>query len=114
MSAVFRTGYLVSFASFIVFFVLEWLRPGFVTHVFSVHWFLFSAVVFGVLWMRSLSSTPVTRFQAPAILGVSLLSILFAVFAWVNGQPFEDLRLLVTLAAFMVPWVVFGLLKPKR
>jgi hypothetical protein len=48
--SVLKTAYLTSLASEVGFLFLEWLRPGFVTHVFSPHLFLAAALVFGVLW----------------------------------------------------------------
>lgn len=109
-----RTGYIVSFVSYVVFLTLDWVRPGFVANVFSPHLFLLSAMVFGILWARHISPRPSSLFP-PFFFFIFLLpfSFLLAVFAWVEGRPFGDWRILVTLVAFAVPWIVTHSLRSR-
>ena len=107
-----RTGYIVSCISYVVFMALDWLRPGFVSNFLSPHLFLLSAIIFGILWAhRSNLQSPnsITNFQS--LFHIFLLGFLFAIFAWTEGRPFGDLRVLVTLVAFVVPFLVVSSLK---
>lgn len=45
-----QTVFLTATLSFVVFLLFDLLRPGFVSNVFSVHWFLLAAIVSGIWW----------------------------------------------------------------
>lgn len=100
-----RTGYMVSSVSYVVFLTLDWLRPGFVVNVFSPHLFLLAAMVFGFFWARKsrvdsqISFLHLSLFLLP-------LSFLFAIFTWSEGRAFGDWRILVSLIAFGMPWLI--------
>ena len=49
-----RTVFFTSFVSFVVFFVLDTLFPGFVSRFFWVHWFLLVAILSALWWNFSL------------------------------------------------------------
>ena len=51
-SIIARTFFLTSFFSFVFFVLLEFLRPGFVSRFFSVHWFLGVAIL-SALWLNA-------------------------------------------------------------
>lgn len=95
-----RLGYLVSAISYLIFLTLDWLRPGFVSNFLSPHLFLLAAIIFGIFYWR----------QSPKKISFNFLlfplSFLLALFTWKEGRAFEDYRLLVTLIAFVVPWMV--------
>lgn len=100
-----RTGYIVSIISYVIFLTLDWLRPGFVANVFSPHLFLLAAIIFGVLWARQ------PRVDSPiSFLHFSLfllpLSFFLAIFSWSEGRALGDWRILVSLLAFGMPWLI--------
>lgn len=103
-----RTGYIVSAISYAIFLTLDWLRPGFVSNFFSPHLFLLSAIIFGILWARRSYTSAITPF---ALLPTVFTAFLLAIFTWTEGRPFGDLRLLVTLTAFVVPFLIVHSLK---
>ncbi|MEK9130714.1 MAG: hypothetical protein AAB429_01210 [Patescibacteria group bacterium] len=112
-----RTAYIVSAVSYVIFLALDWLRPGFVSNFFSPHIFLLAAIISGILWARR-PHTPntITNFHTPihnfqSLFPIFLLGLLLAIFAWTEGRPFGDLRVLVTLVAFVVPFLVVSSLK---
>ncbi|MFH1253213.1 MAG: hypothetical protein V1664_02675 [Candidatus Uhrbacteria bacterium] len=45
-----RTVFLTAAISFVVFLAFDLLIPGFVSRVFSVHWFLLVALISGFCW----------------------------------------------------------------
>lgn len=45
-----RTLFLTTLVSFLFFLLLDLWWPGFVSKVFSVHWFLVAAIVSGIWW----------------------------------------------------------------
>lgn len=47
---IFRTLFLTSLVSFVVFLVLDLSFSGFVSRVFFIHWFLLAAIVSGIGW----------------------------------------------------------------
>ncbi len=48
--AIAETGFFTSLLSYVLFWTLDVLRPGFVARFFSVHVFLVGLIVFGVWW----------------------------------------------------------------
>ncbi len=103
----YKLGYLVASISYVIFLTLDWLRPGFVSNVFSPHLFLFAAIVFGVLWARQQSLSN-RGFVWPFAIVAGLLLTLFT---WTEGRELGDMRILVTFVAFLLPWIMIKLLK---
>ena len=101
-----RTGYVVSVGSYLFFLTLDWLRPGFVSDYLSAHLFLGAAFIFGILWARKATTPGGGRLLTVCFL--LPLGLLLAVFAWKEGRPFGDLRLLVSLIAFVVPFLTYA------
>lgn len=103
------TGYVVSLFSYVGFWVLDALRPGFVSRTFSVHVFLLSAVLFGIAWHASgarIKDTPVRDY----LLAAGGAAVLSAV-VWNLGSGFGAFRILMTSLAFILPFSVTGLLR---
>jgi len=105
-----KTGFLVSVISYVVFWLADFWRQGFVSTVFSVHWFLFFAWIFGVLWTLT-ATTPQTRLSK--LLIASLSFILFIVL-WKLGNVFGDLQILLAFFGALVPVIGFVLLSHKN
>lgn len=106
-----RTGFFACAISFLVFLCAEAVRPGFASNYFSVHWFLFGAVLFGLWWMRVRTEGPdrKTLQYAAAI----ALCLVFAVAAWNLGQGLKEYRILVALLSLFVPFILLRLLRSE-
>lgn len=101
-----KTGFFTSAISYVSFWIVDALRPGFVARYLSVHLFLLAAVVFGAWWMatvREYRDWPFAQYGVAAVLGIVLASI-----AWTLGAGFESYRLLAVLAAFVTPATVLA------
>lgn len=97
------TGYLTSVASYVLFLMVDALRPGFVARYFSVHIFLLAAILFGIWWVLVAEPKPGRAWSA-WFLG-TLFGILFAMVTWSLGTGFHEYRVLVTALAFFVPFL---------
>lgn len=109
-----KTGFVTSLVSYIAFLALEWMRPGFVSNFLSPHLFLLAGLIFGVWWVmeeqkRPTSPTPMGRITG--IIGLVALSFLLAWFAWHEGRPFGDFRVIVALIALGLPSLIVYSLK---
>lgn len=103
MTRVFRTGFLVSCLSYGLFALADYLRPGFVSYVFSVHWFLLAAMVFGVAWAMT-ADTRAERSVAAWPMRIGIAALLFTLF-WTEGSVFGDMRILFALTGSAAPLV---------
>ena len=108
-----RTAYLVSCVSYLVFLFLEWLRPGFVSYVFSPHLFLAAAIVFGVLWGWKGDGGWKLEAGIRGKVVALIVGLLLAWVVWTMGRSLEEFRILVTLAAFLTPFTIYRLLSTK-
>ena len=96
-----RTGFYVSLISYVVFWVLDILKPGFVARTFSVHIFFLSAIVFGIWWavvVKEYTERPWFEMLVALVLGI-LLSVL----TWIFGEGLGMFRFLIVLTAFFTP-----------
>ena len=104
-----RVGFFTSATAYVVFWLADILRPGFVARYLSVHLFLLAAFVFGVWWMRSVKEYhdwPFFQYATAAVFGV-----LFAALAWNLGAGFESYRLLAVAGAAVTPAVILSLVR---
>jgi len=109
METIAKTGFLVSLISYGAFWFLDILRPGFVARSFSVHLFLFGAIVFGIWWgmtMHEYANRPWLQFVMVIILGIAL-----AVLTWTFGEGLHALRVLLAVLSACVPFIVWNLLR---
>ncbi len=106
-----KTGYLVSLTSYVGFWLLDALRPGFVARSLSVHLFLLSALCFGVWWVKT-GDNGVDHPRGHVLLAI-MLGILFSVVVWISGGGFGSLRILVSLVSLFIPLLVLRLVKYK-
>jgi hypothetical protein len=104
-----RTGFYVSLISYVVFWVLDILKSGFVARTFSVHIFLFSAIVFGIWWaivVKEYTERPWLEMLFALVLGI-LLSVL----TWIFGEGLGMFRFLIVIIAFLIPLLFLRLLR---
>lgn len=105
----------VFFASWVGFLFLDFLRPGFVSQVFFVHWFLIAALACSG---ASLANTSLAMGSLPAgkagkgggRIGAILSGIVFAILVWRAGDAFGDLRIFLAILALVLPWLLLNAL----
>ena len=113
MSSIAKIGFFTSIISYALFAFFDYLRPGFVSNVFSVHWFLFAAGVFAsvFVYLGGKQIMPAHKTLGEIGTRVGMFGtgcILFLIF-WREGEVFGDLRFLLALAIFFLPWVAWRL-----
>ncbi len=104
-----RTGFFTSVISYVGFWILDALRPGFVARYLSVHIFLLSAIVFGAWWsltVQEYRDWPFFQYVVAILLG-----ILCAWVTWQTGVGFESYRLLAVAAAFIIPSIILSVVR---
>ncbi len=104
-----KTGFLVSSASYVLFWASDVLRPGFVARYLSLHVFLLAAVVFGVWWavvVKTYDDWPMLQYFISVLLGLVCVA-----FVWRVGEPFADMRVLAAGLSFFVPSIVLVLVR---
>lgn len=105
MKEIMKTGFLTAFISYIVFLLAEFLRPGFVSFIFSVHWFLLAMLIFGALttfWPRASRFKPADLRLRPVLLALAV-GLILGIMVWRSGAAFGDWRIFVTLAVAVAP-----------
>jgi len=113
MNAIAKTAFHTSLLSYVLFLLADYVRPGFVSYVFSVHWFLLAAVVTGILWAGRSFEQKEERLFATAWRWCWQLffGCVLAMLVWQNGDVFGDLRIFITLVGFLIPWMVMRALQ---
>ncbi len=108
-SSIAKTAFLTSLISYGVFLLFEYLRPGFVQYVFSVHWFLVLIIGTGI-WYAVVAQDHARRNTlwrlAQLIIGLLLMVVLLR-----EGEVFGDFRILVAVIGLALPFAVARLLR---
>jgi len=113
-----RTGFCVSVVSYLVFLLTDLIKPGFVSNYMSVHWFLFTAIIFTIWWSTG-THKRTTVDNRSVIYCVrnwsvaSVLGVLAAILVWKAGADLEEFRILSSILAFLLPSIVLGVLRSK-
>lgn len=108
-SEIAKTAFLTSVISYGVFLLFEYLRPGFVQNVFSVHWFLVLIIATGI-WYSFISQKQECRcrvWQAAHL----LIGLLLMIILWREGEVFGDFRIFMAIAGLILPMAVARLLR---
>ncbi len=104
-----KFGFLVSIFSYAFFLLCEYLREGFISFVFSVHIFLIPIIVFGFIWSQH---EVCSKCNATIIFTIKLLAgVVLMVVLWREGGVFGDLRIIMSLIGFMLPFAMANGLK---
>lgn len=109
MEKIAKTGFYVSLISYVIFWLLDLLRSGFVARSFSVHLFLLAALVFGIWWaivVKEYTERPWVQLAVALSLG-----ILLSVITWNLGTGLGMWRLVVTVMVVGVPVVVWDVVR---
>jgi hypothetical protein len=109
LEAISKTGFLVSLSAYLLFWLSDLIQPGFVSRYFSVHIFLLTALVSGLLWSHLVNEYT----DRPLIQTITtlLIGIFLAVVAWLSSEGLGGYRFPVTLIAFFTPSMVYSLMK---
>lgn len=111
LSNILKIGFFTSIISYVTFWVLDLIRPGFVSRYFSVHIFLLSAIIFGFLWGKIMEQYE-DRSYVQIIFGF-IFGLVFSVLIWVFGKEYAELRLLISVVGFFIPLLVIRLIRYK-
>lgn len=106
-----KTGFFTGLTAYVLFWVADLLRPGFVARYLSVHVFLLAAIVFGAWWavaVRTYRDWPLAQYACAALFGA-----LFAVVTWHAGAAFASYRLVAVAVAFVTPMVALSLARSE-
>ncbi|MBT3230662.1 hypothetical protein HN358_02670 [Candidatus Uhrbacteria bacterium] len=99
-----KTAFLTGLISYGVFLLFEYLRPGFVQYVFSVHWFLLAVIGTGI-WLavvaKDQKSTNKLWRLVQLIVGLLLMIVMLR-----EGEVFGDFRIVMALVGLVLPFVV--------
>ncbi len=109
MHRIAKTGFYVSLISYLLFWLFDSLRPGFVARSFSVHLFLLGAIGFGIWWgfiVKEYSDRPWAQLLVALILGMGL-----TVITWVFGEGLGAVRLLIAVTALFIPLLFWRLIR---
>lgn len=104
-----RTGFLTSLIAYGFFGLAEYLRPGFVSHYLSIHWFLGAAVAFGGWWAAA-AKVAKDRYILEHVVA-ALLGIPMFVVSWQFGGGLAEYRPLFALLSATVSLIILRLLR---
>ena len=106
-----KTGFLTCLTSYITFWLLDAMRPGFVARYFSVHIFLIGVVGFGFWW-----SSVVKKYSDRRMLQwfiSSILAIVMSVIIFQSTQNLGALGVFLALLSLFVPALFLRIIKQK-
>lgn len=104
-----KTGFLVSLISYLVFWGADLLQPGFVSRYLSVHMFLLSGLVFGILWAALIEEYTDRRLTQVIIAWI--LGVLLAIIMWNVTEDIGIERSMLTIIGLVSPIIVYGLIR---
>lgn len=100
------TAFYTSIVTYLILLLFEYISPGFVSYVFSVHLVLLLSVILGILY--AITKPPIINhhwYYLPALAFGSVLAIIM----WREGTMFGDFRLLISLVCLILPvWTVYS------
>jgi len=118
-SSIAKITFLTSLISYGVFLLFEYLRPGFVSFVFSIHWFLIVIVGCGIWLCRSEALQSEGRWvgvyqkevkgrfeEIGGRLMMLIIGLLLMIILLREGEVFGDFRILIGLAGLVLPFVL--------
>ena len=103
------TIFFTSLVSYIVFWILDALRPGFVSRYLSVHLFLLMGILSGA-WFGSAVSSWKERSWLSYVF-CCFFSILVGILCWIVGVDLGILRVWLVLFGLLTPWIFYLLIR---
>lgn len=104
-----RTLFFTSLTSYVVFWMLDALRPGFVSRYLSVHLFLLVGIFSGAWWAQGVSSVKERPWLSYAV--CAFFSILVGILCWNGGEGIGTARVWLTLFGLSTPWLFYFLIR---
>jgi len=104
-----RTSFLVSLLSYLLFWLADIIQPGFVSRYFSVHIFLFAAILSGSLWVWVMEDYVERR--GVHILIALTFGLVLAMLTWGLIEDLGIYRLFLGLLLFLSPSLVYLFIK---
>ena len=102
-----RTIFLTSVFSYIGFVYLDYLEPGVVSDVASVHFWLIPIIVSGILWTMKEKGVNASSSRMRGSITAILLGLVLGTILWHNGTMFGDFRLLLAISVAALPSVTY-------
>lgn len=110
-----KTGFYTSLVSYGVFWMAEWVRPGFVSFVFSLHVWLIPIFIFGMWWAYIWEGEKTRCVKSFVQKGtLVLLGIFLFIISWKVGEVLEGGRIFISLLVLVGPVIVFELLSEEQ
>ncbi len=113
MKDVMKIAFWTALVSYVIFAFVDFWRPGFVSDIFSVHWFLAVTVVFGVLTIFIPASSrfkPADQWLAPYLLA-GFIGLLLSILVWRVGTVFGDWRVFLSFVCLVAPGLMLKIFK---
>ena len=104
-----KTGFLTALVSYISFWFVDLMQPGFVSRYFSVHIFLLAMVVFGLWWAQEIEEYEEKPLIQAVIAGLSGIAV--AVLIWGASEGLDEYRAALVVIGFITPWFILKALK---
>lgn len=106
-----RTIFLTSVFSYVGFAFIDYVEPGVVSDVMSVHLWLLPIIVSGIFWALRAKNveSPSRGYEGP--LAAFLLGLVLGIVFWHNGNMFGDFRLLLALSTAALPMIALRAIK---
>lgn len=105
-----RTAFYTALIGYLLFALLEYAVPGFVSFNFSVHLFGLFVLLFGVAW-AGLANRAESSTIGTVLAGFT--GVVMAVVVWQEGEAYGDFRPLLALGVLFLPWLSRRLLSIK-
>ncbi len=106
-----KTAFLTSLTSYVLFWLMDLMQPGFVARYFSVHIFLLGAIIFGVWWAGSVEEY--TDRPLLQVLVAYAFGFILSVITWNITKDMGVIRGVLVLVSFLIPLFVLKLIKSK-
>lgn len=100
-----RTAFITALLSYLGFMFVDYLEPGFVSNVFSVHIVGALAIVLGAAWYPMATREHRYGYLIPILIG-----LVAALIIWNEGTMFGDFRGLLAAGVLILPWSAARLL----
>ncbi|PJA45380.1 hypothetical protein CO174_03595 [Candidatus Uhrbacteria bacterium CG_4_9_14_3_um_filter_50_9] len=104
-----KTGFLTSLTSYALFWLMDLLKPGFVSRYFSVHIFLLCGLVFGV-WWASLIDEYTEHVWVQWLLAI-VSGFPLAVLIWASTDGLGGYQLPLAIMSFFIPLLLLRVLR---
>jgi len=103
------SAFKISLTTYLLLILAEVLQPGFVSNYFSAHWLLLIVVL---LFLSLIYRGERLVFRSGVAWGLTLVvAVIACVVTWRLGAPLQELRSLMSLVAFVLPFVLKGTLE---